>query len=531
MTDPNEPPNPETPEQPAGDSTDWTPPPGHSWNPPPAEGPVWAPPPPPNQPGWRDPGDTRQLPADPTGQIGDPNAWAAPPAYGPPPQGPPAQGPPPQGAYGYWNPPPPQGPGWGQPGPPPAGWGGTWGGSPPWGQIPHRHGPWYGWHQTAGPRRSIPNAVTILLLVVAVLVGMGIGHGVWHNSQPASSNGSQPGNGSGSGGNGTGPFGNNGQGGNSGNGQGSNGALGAASTVSNELVDINVNLGYSQNQAEGTGIVLNSTGLVLTNNHVIAGATQITARDVGNNRQYTATVVGYDRSHDVALLQLGNASGLKFVEIGDSDKVSPGDSVVGIGNAGGLNGAPSTAPGTVTALDQSITAQDESMNTSEKLSGLIETNCDIQPGDSGGALINAAGQVVGVDTAASVGFSFATQGNQGYTIPINQAMQIVSQIQSGQGNQTVHIGQTAFLGVEVEASTGGSGAQVQKAIPGDPAAAAGITANDIITALGGSPVTSPDSLTQLIGRYHPGDRVSVTWQDSTGASHTATVTMGNGPAQ
>jgi S1-C subfamily serine protease len=362
---------------------------------------------------------------------------------------------------------------------------------------------------------------------------MGIGHGVWHNSQPVSSNGSSPGSGSnglGPGGNSTGPSsGNSGQGGS--NGQGASNAIAAAGAVSNELVDISVNLGYAQAQAEGTGIVLNSNGLVLTNNHVIAGATQILARDVGNNRQYTATVVGYDRSHDVALVQLSNASALKFVQIGDSDKVSPGDSVVGIGNAGGLNGAPSTAPGTVTALDQSITAQDESMNTSEKLSGLIETNCDIQPGDSGGALINAAGQVVGVDTAASVGFSFATQGNQGYTIPINQAMQIVSQIQSGQGNQTVHIGQTAFLGVEVEAANSGSGAQVQKAIPGDPAAAAGIAANDIITSLGGSPVTSPDSLTQLIGRYHPGDRVPVTWQDSSGASHTATVTMGNGPAQ
>ena len=139
-------------------------------------------------------------------------------------------------------------------------------------------------------------------------------------------------------------------------------------------------------------------------------------------------MVGYDRTKDIAVLQLHNASGLQTATLGNSSNASVGEDVVGVGNAGGTGGTPSAAGGTVTALNQSITASDEGDGTSEQLSGLIETNADIQPGDSGGALVDTSGDVLGIDTAASAGFSFQSNdqssGNQGYAIPIDTALSI-----------------------------------------------------------------------------------------------------------
>ena len=149
--------------------------------------------------------------------------------------------------------------------------------------------------------------------------------------------------------------------------------------------------------------MLSSNGVILTNNHVIDGATSISVTDIGNHKTYTASVVGYDRTKDIAVLQLHNASGLQTATLGNSSNASVGEDVVGVGNAGGTGGTPSAAGGTVTALNQSITASDDGDGTSEQLSGLIETNADIQPGDSGGALVDTSGDVLGIDTAASPG--------------------------------------------------------------------------------------------------------------------------------
>src|ERR1700760_2124515 len=179
-----------------------------------------------------------------------------------------------------------------------------------------------------------------------------------------------------------------------------------AQRVDPALVDVVSTLGDQGASAAGTGIVLTSNGEVLTNNHVIRGATSIKVTDVGNGRTYTAKVVGYDASRDVAVIQLQNASGLTTANLGDSSSVQRGDSVTALGNAGGKGGTPSVATGAVTALNQSITASDESSSTSEQLTGLLETNADIQAGDSGGPLVNEHGQIVGIDTAASSGYSF-----------------------------------------------------------------------------------------------------------------------------
>ena len=264
-----------------------------------------------------------------------------------------------------------------------------------------------------------------------------------------------------------GGFGNSGSSGNTGSGSsGSSGSSGPsdvnaiASKVDPGLVDINTTLGYQQEQAAGTGIVLSSNGVILTNNHVIDGATSISVTDIGNHKTYTASVVGYDRTKDIAVLQLHNASGLQTATLGNSSNASVGEDVVGIGNAGGTGGTPSAVGGTVTALNQSITASDDGDGTSEQLSGLIETNADIQPGDSGGSLVNTSGDVLGMDTAASAGTSFQyngqSSGTQGFAIPIDTALSIAKTIEAGSGSSTVHIGETAFLGVEINAQSSSS---------------------------------------------------------------------------
>src|ERR1700678_3337772 len=179
------------------------------------------------------------------------------------------------------------------------------------------------------------------------------------------------------------------------------------------LVDVMTTLDYGEGEAAGTGIVLTSSGEILTNNHVVEGATSIEVTDIGNGKTYTATVVGYDVTSDVAVIKLQDASGLQTAALGDSSGVAVGESVVAIGNAGGAGGTPSAAPGTVTGLDQSIAASDESTGSAEHLANLVETNANVQPGDSGGPLVNASGQVVAIDTAGSSTFQFQYVGDQG----------------------------------------------------------------------------------------------------------------------
>ncbi len=298
------------------------------------------------------------------------------------------------------------------------------------------------------------------------------------------------------------------------------------------IVDVNTVLGYQNAAAAGTGIVLSADGLVLTNNHVVAGATSIRVTDIGNGQTYSASVVGYDRTEDIAVLKLSGASGLTVAPLGDSSSVNTGDSVVAIGNAGGTGGTPSAVGGTVTALDQSITAQDDSTGASEQLTGLIEIAAAIQPGDSGGPLATTSGQIVGMDTAASAGFHYQAAGGDGYAIAINQAITIAKQIEDGQGSTTVHIGATAFLGIQTGTQAGSqgiAGAAVLGVLSGSPAQAAGLSAGDVIESVGGQSIDSPTTLTGLLDQYHPGDHLTIGWTDATGQAHTSTVTATTGP--
>jgi S1-C subfamily serine protease len=322
-----------------------------------------------------------------------------------------------------------------------------------------------------------------------------------------------------------------------------------ASRVDPGLADVVSTDGYQQATAAGTGIVLTSTGEVLTNNHVIEGATSIDVTDIGNGQKYTATAVGYDATADVAVLQLQGASSLTTPSLGDSATVQAGDRVVALGNAGGKGGAPSVVSGTVTALDQSITASDELSGVSEQLTRLIQNSARIKPGDSGGPLVNSRGQVIGVDTAASSGYQFQSQSSraveQAYSIPIDQALSIAKQIESGTTTSDIHIGATAFLGLEIVSSsasgsgTGGFGASNQGStsgvtiagiVPGSPIALAGLTAGDTITAVGGRSISTAINIPQTLVRYHPRDKISISWVDQHGRSHAATLTLTSGPA-
>jgi S1-C subfamily serine protease len=317
--------------------------------------------------------------------------------------------------------------------------------------------------------------------------------------------------------------------GNSGNGATLDSAA-IAAKVNPAVVDVNTVLGYQNGRAAGTGIVISSAGLVLTNNHVISGATSISVTQVTNGATYKATVVGYDRTEDIAVIKLTGASGLPTAAIGDSDKLGVGDGVVAIGNAGGTGGAPAVVDGTVTALNRSITASDESTGSSEQLTGLIEVAANIEAGDSGGPLVNAGAQVVGINTAASVGFHYQATGGTGYAIPINQAMAIGDQITGGKASDKVHIGETAFLGVSVRSGNGTGGAAVTQVLSGSPAEEAGLSAGDVITSVDGAAVDTASALTQLLDGHHPGDRVRVGWTSASGGAHSATVTLASGPA-
>lgn len=411
-------------------------------------------------------------------------------------------------------------------------------------------------------RRSAPVLLTAVSLVVAACAGVGIGlavkgatpsvattvngnSSVGGTSTPSSGGSSNSGLsnpfGSGSSGSSTTPV--------AGTGAPSN-VSAIATKVTPGLVDVNSTFSYQQASGAGTGIVVTSNGEVITNNHVVNGATSISVTDLGNGKTYAAKVVGYDDSADIAVLQLENASGLSTATIGNSSTATVGEPIVAIGNAGGTGGTPTSAGGSITGLDQSVTASDELDGINEQLTGLIGVNADVQPGDSGGPLVGVSGQVLGIDTAGSSGsstFEFSGQAasSEAYAIPINTAMTIARQIESGNGTSAIHIGATAFLGIEISSggeqggagdffgnsggSTSSAGATISSVVTGGAAQEAGLVAGDVITSFDGHSVDSSSAITRILVPLHPGDKVQITWTDSTGQTHTGTVVLGSGP--
>jgi S1-C subfamily serine protease len=312
-------------------------------------------------------------------------------------------------------------------------------------------------------------------------------------------------------------------------------ATAATDAQSVGVVLIDTVLKYEGAEAAGTGIILTSDGEILTNNHVVDGATTITVTIASTGKTYTADVVGTDATNDIAVLQLQGASGLKTAKT-DTSEVAVADAVTAVGNAGGT-GSLSQASGTVTAIDQTITAAGETGSDSETLTGLIETDADVVSGDSGGPLYDADGEVVGIDTAASSGSAQTT----GYAIPIATALGIAKQIETGVETADITIGYPAFLGVEVQQATTGasqngtattatSGATIAGVLDGTPAATAGLVAGDTITAVDGVSVASGAALTSLLGSHDPGDSVTLSYTDAAGAAHSVSVVLIQGAA-
>jgi S1-C subfamily serine protease len=308
-------------------------------------------------------------------------------------------------------------------------------------------------------------------------------------------------------------------------------ARGSATATNAGIVLVQTKLGYQGGAAAGTGIVLTSSGEVLTNNHVIQGATSVKVLVPGTSRSYKASVVGYSMSGDIAVLQLSGASGLATVTVGNSANLHVGQKVTAVGNARG-RGTLTRSTGTITALGRTITAGD-GVN-SERLVGLIQTNAALQPGDSGGPLLDASGHVVGIDTAATTGFTFESSAGGGYAIPIARGVSVAKQIETGRSTTTVHVGKTAFLGIQVARTSGfgdQGGVPVGGVLAHSPAAKAGLAAGDLVVALDGHNVGSSNALVRLLLLRHPGQKAKVTWVDQTGTTHSASITLASGPPQ
>jgi S1-C subfamily serine protease len=299
---------------------------------------------------------------------------------------------------------------------------------------------------------------------------------------------------------------------------------GTVGRVGPQVVDISTKFGYNNAVGAGTGIIIDPGGVVLTNNHVISGATDISAFAVGNGQTYAVDVIGYDRAADVAVLQLRGGGGLPSANIGGG--VSVGEPVVALGNAGGQGGTPSAVAGRVVALNQSVSATDTLTGAEENLGGLIQADAAIRPGDSGGPMVNEAGQVIGMNTAATD--SYKMSGGQGFAIPIGTAMGVAGQIRSGAGSNTVHIGPTAFLGLGVT-DNGGNGARVERVVGSGPAAAAGISAGDVITGVDNVPITGATSMTDVLVPHHPGDTITLHWRAKGDGDRSGPVTLADGP--
>ena len=310
-------------------------------------------------------------------------------------------------------------------------------------------------------------------------------------------------------------------------------ASGRAASIGTGVVTITTLLGYQNGEAAGTGIVVTSSGEVLTNNHVIANATNVTVAVPGTGHGYRGRVVGYDVRDDVAVVQLQSASNLATASLDPSATVSLGEKVRAIGNAGGA-GALKAAYGRVTGTGKSITAQDDQGN-SERLVGLIETNAGVLAGDSGGPLFSSRGRVIGIVTAASTTsgpFGFGdTPASDAYAIPIGKALTISKAIEAGRSSAAIHVGPTAFLGIQVSAPDPGSatsGAVIVDVVAGGPAATAGLVAGDVITGINGHTVAAPSAVGAYVLTQKPGARVRVRYADTLG-SHAVTVKLGSGP--
>lgn len=510
------------------------------------------------QPGWPGYGPGYGQPGQGYGQPGQGYGYP-PPGYG-------------QGSY--------SGPGYGQPGGYNPGGYNPGGYGPPPGSYPPEYG---GYGQPPRRRHRLASTAIAYLAVAAVAAtagGLAVAFANNTGSPPPASSTNPGGSGSN-----LFPFNGNGNGG-TGNGASVHLPPGTLSKVKKAvtpgLVIIASNLKYAGNGAAAfaTGMIISSNGLVLTNNHVINGTTGLQAKVVSTGKTYTAKWIGYDKGSDVAVIRLVNASGLPTVPLGNSSTVKIGDDVVGMGNANGA-GHISYVTGMITNVNQSITASDNGSGiASERLTGMLQTNAQIVRGDSGGPLVSTDGKVIGMDTAASAGAGANTGQDIGFAIPINKAMAIAKRIINGQSGSGVQIGQSGFLGVlvpsgpknqqstatsprvqlrqeeqanqsfgqinpaprtcvQTDQSPGvprhiapvPSGTLVLGSLCNTPAAAAGLSAGDVITRVNSQAISSPSTLMHTLLGIHSGTKITLTWVTPSDQTVSHSLTLAPAPPQ
>ncbi|MFR9804044.1 S1C family serine protease [Pseudonocardia sp. RS010] len=290
----------------------------------------------------------------------------------------------------------------------------------------------------------------------------------------------------------------------------------AAAKASPSTVDIRVSTG--QGSAEGSGVILTSDGEVLTNNHVVSGASGQIQVTLNDGSQHAASVVGTSPSYDLAVLKLDGVSGLTAAELGRTSDLAVGQQVVAIGSPQGLEGTVTT--GIVSALNRTVQVEGE--DGSAVVYNGLQTDAPINQGNSGGPLVNLDGQVVGINSAiATAGQSTGSVG-LGFAIPVDQARRVAQEIiDSGSATKPV-------LGVQgsTRSNSTESGATIVAVTEGGPAAGAGVKAGDVVTKVGDAAVSDFSDLVARIGSYAPGDTVTLTIGSGSSA-RTVDVTLGS----
>jgi serine protease Do len=303
------------------------------------------------------------------------------------------------------------------------------------------------------------------------------------------------------------------------------------SVVNIKVTSIGVGpFGTEERQGEGSGVIISKDGTILTNHHVVEGAVEVKVEFASGGEALTGTVLGSDAEHDVAVVEV-DADDLDPIEVGRSGELRLGDSVVALGYPLGLGG-PTITQGIVSGLDRSIDVGDPNAGTSESLEGVLQTDAAINPGNSGGPLINSAGQLVGINTAAA---SPSSAENIGFSTAIDEVLPVVEDIMDSPSTGGAWLGvqiatvdspeAAAELGVDPDVR----GAYVAGVVSGGPAEEAGLEQDSVITSLDGAEISSAEDLTDALVDLSPGDEVDITATTPSGTSSEIKVRLGQAP--
>ncbi len=275
-----------------------------------------------------------------------------------------------------------------------------------------------------------------------------------------------------------------------------------ADYIAPSVVTISADIGLGT--SVGTGVIISEDGEILTNAHVVENADEVRVRLAGETEPREVTVLATDASNDLALLRM-NGEGFAAATFADPGSTFIGDEVLAMGFALGLDGDPSVTLGIVSALDRTIGDGDV------YLDGLIQTDAAISSGNSGGPLVNAAGEVVGINTAVARDTATTAATNVGFAISVGEALPIIEELRERAGSDQDTEREQAFLGVGLaEREDGGQGVVVTDVSAGTPAEDVGIEAGDLIVAVDGSSTDGAAGLIAAIRDHSPGDEVTVT---------------------